>query len=260
MTDLDLLTSRETGVLRLTLNRPDRLNAVSEAMYVGLLDALDDADADADVRCVVLSGAGRAFCVGADLKEHGAGRRDESARERYVQLGQDVCARIQTIGKPVIAAVHGYAIGAGAEIAVSADFLLIAAGARLRFPEVSIGTFIGGGVSERLPRIVGLRRATALLMSGDWFTGAEAEAWGLANAAPVGDELLREAVDSLAASLAAKAPLSVRALKRRLTDKQVLQRALDAEAEALLSVMQSSDWAEGVAAFAEKREPNFTGT
>ncbi|MGH2886077.1 MAG: enoyl-CoA hydratase/isomerase family protein [Solirubrobacteraceae bacterium] len=194
MTELDILTSREAGVLRLTLNRPDRLNAVSEEMYAGLLDGLADADADAEVRCVVVSGAGRAFCVGADLKEHGAGRRDESSRERYVQLGQDVCARIQTIGKPVIAAVHGYAVGAGAEIAVAADFLLVAHDARLRFPEISIGTFIGGGVSHRLPRIVGLRRATALLMSGDWFTGAEAETWGLANSAPAGDEL-RDVVD-----------------------------------------------------------------
>jgi enoyl-CoA hydratase len=259
MTEPDLLKNREAGVLRLTLNRPDRLNAVSEAMYAGLLDALAEADADAEVRCVVLSGAGRAFCVGADLKEHGAGRRDESARERYVQLGQDVCARIQTIGKPVIAAVHGYAVGAGAEIAVSADFLLIAADARLRFPEISIGTFIGGGVSDRLPRIVGLRRATALLMSGDWFTGAEAEAWGLANRAPAADEL-PDAADSLAATLTGKAPLSVRALKRRLTDPQLLQDALDAEANELLGVMRSRDWAEGVAAFAEKREPNFTGT
>jgi enoyl-CoA hydratase len=259
MTELDLLTSREAGVLRLTLNRPDRLNAVSEAMYAGLLDELAAADENADVRCVVLSGAGRAFCVGADLKEHGAGRRDESARERYVQLGQDVCARIQTIGKPVIAAVHGYAVGAGAEMAVAADFLLIAEDARLRFPEISIGTFIGGGVSDRLPRVVGLRRATALLMSGDWFTGAEAEAWGLANSAPAADEL-RDAVDSLATSLTAKAPLSVRALKRRLADPQVLQDALDAEADALLGVMRSRDWAEGVAAFAEKRAPNFTGT
>ena len=259
MTEPDLLTNREAGVLRLTLNRPDRLNAVSEAMYAGLLDALAAADADPEVRCVVLSGAGRAFCVGADLKEHGAGRRDESARARYVQLGQDVCARIQTIGKPVIAAVHGYAVGAGAEMAVSADFLLIAADARLRFPEISIGTFIGGGVSDRLPRIVGLRRATTLLMSGDWFTGAEAEAWGLANRAPAAAEL-SDAVDSLAASLSRKAPLSVRALKRRLADPEVLQGALDAEAEALLGVMRSRDWAEGVAAFAEKREPNFTGT
>ncbi|MGN6868156.1 MAG: enoyl-CoA hydratase/isomerase family protein [Solirubrobacteraceae bacterium] len=259
MNEHDLLTNREAGVLRLTLNRPDRLNAVSEAMYAALLDALAEADADAEVRCVVLSGAGRAFCVGADLKEHGAGRRDESAREHYVQLGQDVCARIQTIGTPVIAAVHGYAVGAGAEIAVSADFLLIAADARLRFPEISIGTFIGGGVSDRLPRIVGLRRATALLMSGDWFTGAVAEAWGLANSAPAAEEL-RDAVDSLAAGLAGKAPLSVRALKRRLADPEVLQAALDAEAEALLGVMRSRDWAEGVAAFAEKREPNFTGT
>ncbi|MGH2873409.1 MAG: enoyl-CoA hydratase/isomerase family protein [Solirubrobacteraceae bacterium] len=259
MTGPDLLVRREGAVLRLTLNRPDRLNAVSEAMYTGLLDALAEADTDQQVRTVVLSGAGRAFCVGADLKDHREGRRDEQARARYVQLGQDACAQIQTIGKPVIAAVHGYAVGAGAEMAVAADFLVIAADARMRFPEISLGTFIGGGVSERLPRLVGLRRATELLMSGEWLTGSDAQQWGLASDAPAADEL-SAAVDSLAASLATKAPLSMRALKRRLTDANAFRQVLDAEAAELLAVMRSRDWAEGVAAFAQKRPPDFTGS
>lgn len=254
----ELLIERSGGVMRLTLNRPDRLNAVNEAMYGRLLEALADADNDADVRCVVLAGAGRAFCVGADLKEHRAGGRDADARARYVALGQDACARIQSIGKPVVASVHGYAVGAGSELAVSADFLVAAADARMRFPEVSIGTFVGGGVTHRLPRLVGLRRATTLLMCGDWFTGAEAAAWGLADAAPSADEV-DLTVEALASELATKAPLSVRALKRRLADGGSLGDALSAEADELLTIMDSDDWAEGVAAFAEKRPPSFTG-
>lgn len=258
MTEPELLVTHEGQVLRLTLNRPERLNAVSEGMYQDLISALDQADADKNVRCVVLQGAGRAFCVGADLKQHGEGRRDEAARQHYVQLGQEVCQRIQGIGVPVIAAVHGYAVGAGAEMAVAADFLLFAADARMRFPEVAIGTFVGGGVTSRLPRLVGLRRATAMLALGEWFTGEEAESWGLATSAPQAADLA-QTTDALATRLASKAPLSMRALKGLLGSPTSLETTLQAEGEALLGVMRSRDWAEGVAAFADKREPVFSG-
>ena len=140
-----VIAERRGPVLHVTLNRPERLNAVSEELYTAALDRLAAADADPEVRCVVLAGAGRAFCVGADLKAHGEGTRSGSDRERYVDLGQRVCAQIQQMGTPVVAAVHGYALGAGAEMAVSADFLVIADDAEMGFPEVSIGTFVGGG-------------------------------------------------------------------------------------------------------------------
>src|SRR4051794_26683190 len=116
-----ILTARAGSTAVLTLNRPERLNAVSEALYRELLDALRLADADPDVRTVILTGAGRAFCVGADLKAHGSTERSEAERADYVALGQRVCDQVQTMGTPVIAAVHGYAFGAGAELAVSAD-------------------------------------------------------------------------------------------------------------------------------------------
>lgn len=253
-----VLAERRGSILILTLNRPDRLNAVSEALYRNLVTALRAAQADADIRCVVLTGAGRAFCVGADMKEHNAGTRSPAQRRHYVQLGQDVCRLIQTIPVPVVAAVHGYALGAGAELAVSSDFLVMAEEAQMGFPEVSIGTFVGGGVTHRLPRLVGLRRATDLLFLGERFTGAQALEWGLAHSTAPADRL-RGAALELADRLAAKAPLSMARMKATLHRADPVDVAFDTEPQALLALMGTADWAEGVAAFAERREPVFRG-
>ena len=253
-----VIAERRDAVQRITLNRPDRLNAVSEELYTAVLEQLMAADTDPAVRCVLLIGAGRAFCVGADLKAHGQGARGETDRTGYVDLGQRVCAQIQRMSTPVIAAVHGYALGAGAEMAVSADFLVIASDARMGFPEVSIGTFVGGGITYRLPRLVGLRRATELLMLGERFTGAEAAEWGLAYAAVEADEL-DHAADDLATSLAAKAPISVARMKKALLTATEFDVALRDEAADLLAVMRTEDWAEGVRAFADRRIPVFHG-
>lgn len=253
-----VLVSRRGQVAVLTLNRPERLNAVGEQLYRTLIDALAAADDDPQVRCVILTGAGRAFCVGADLKAHAAGTRTRADREHYAQLGQQACRQIQTMSTPVVAAVHGYALGAGAEMAVSADFLVIADDARIGFPEVSIGTFVGGGVTHRLPRLVGLRRATELLILGERCTGAQVYEWGLAHAAVTPDALLDSAA-ALADSLAAKAPLALARMKAALRRDDPLDVALDAEPRDLLALMDSEDWAEGVAAFAERRAPVFRG-
>ncbi|GIH19524.1 enoyl-CoA hydratase/isomerase family protein [Rugosimonospora africana] len=254
----EVLVARADAVVRLTLNRPDRLNAVNEALYGQLMEHLSVADADPGVRAVVLTGQGRAFCVGADLKAHSAGTRSQADLAAYVDLGQRVCERIQTMATPVIAAVRGYALGAGAELAVSADFLLVAEDAMMGFPEVSIGTFVGGGVTHRLPRLVGLRRATELLIVGERFTGRQALAWGLATAAPRAEDL-DEAADELAHRLARKAPLPLARMKAALNRSASLGDALGDEATDLLAMMQTEDWAEGVAAFAERREPVFQG-
>ncbi|RDI52669.1 enoyl-CoA hydratase/isomerase family protein [Nocardia mexicana] len=253
-----VLVTRRGRVAELTLNRPDRLNAVSEQLYRTLIDALVAADDDPRVRCVVLTGAGRAFCVGADLKAHAAGTRTRADREEYAQLGQQACRQIQTMSTPVVAAVNGYALGAGAELAVSADFLVIADDARMGFPEVSIGTFVGGGVTHRLPRLVGLRRATDLLILGERFTGARAYDWGLAHAAvrPVD---LRDTTAALADSIASKAPLALARMKAALRRDDPLDVALESEPWDLLALMETEDWAEGVAAFSERRDPIFRG-
>lgn len=258
MSEPPVLAARDGAVLRLTLNRPDRLNAVNEALYRGLLDHLGEADADPAVRCVLLTGAGRAFCVGADLKEHAEGTRGAADRDAYVSLGQRAAAAVQRLGVPVVAAVHGYAVGAGAELAVSADLLLMADDARMRFPEVRLGTFVGGGVTHRLPALVGLRKATELLLLGDWFSGEEAVAFGLAHDAPP-SAALDDTARRIADTLAGAAPLSVAAMKRHLAGAGQLDEALAAEAETLRGLMDTADWREGIAAFTDRRTPDFQG-
>ncbi|WP_329412043.1 enoyl-CoA hydratase/isomerase family protein [Nocardia vinacea] len=253
-----VLVSRSGSIATLVLNRPERLNAVSAELYRTLVDELNVADCDSGIRCVVLTGAGRAFCVGADLKAHKSGTTTPAEQARYVELGQRACEQIQTMSTPVVAAVNGYALGAGAELAVSADFLVMAEDAQMGFPEVSIGTFVGGGVTNRLPRLVGLRRATDMLILGERFTGRQALDWGLAHSAVPGDLLLGSA-RALAETLAAKAPLALARMKAALHRDDPLDVALATEPRDLLALMATRDWAEGVAAFAERRTPVFEG-
>ncbi|WAM15459.1 enoyl-CoA hydratase/isomerase family protein [Rhodococcus sp. JS3073] len=253
-----VLATRSGSTATLALNRPHRLNAVSEELYQTLIDELAASDTDPDVRAVVLTGTGRAFCVGADLKAHNSGTRSREEQAHYLDLAQRVCEQIQRMDIPVVAAVNGYALGAGAEMAVSADFLIIAEDAQMGFPEVSIGTFVGGGVTNRLPRLVGLRRATDMLILGERFTGSQALEWGLAHSAVPADTVF-EAAHALASTLAAKAPLSLARMKAALRRNDPLEVVLDTEPQELLALMGTQDWAEGVAAFAERRTPIFQG-
>jgi enoyl-CoA hydratase len=258
MTVPTILRTSHERVTVLSLNRPDRLNAVSEQLYHTLHTALVELDDDPDVRAVVLTGRGRAFCVGADLKAHRQGTRNSLERAEYVRLAQQVCRQIQTMSTPVVAAVNGYALGAGAEMAASADFLVAAEEAILGFPEVSIGSFVGGAVTQRLPHLIGLRKATELLLLGERFTGKQALDWGLAYAAVPADQLLDTSI-ALAQTLAAKAPLSLAQLKTALRQSVNLDEILQNEADVLLTIMNTEDWAEGVAAFAQHRLPMFSG-
>ena len=188
-----LIYAVEQQVAEIHFNRPHRLNAVVEQFYTELLAALSLAERDSAIRAVILTGAGRAFCVGADLKEHGAGQRTAHQRRQYLQLGNDVCEKIFRLSKPVVAAVNGYALGAGAEMAVSCDFVLMAESAQIGFPEVSIGTSVGGGVTQILPRLVGLNKARELLFLGTRIDGAEAQRIGLATQVHPDAELLGRA-------------------------------------------------------------------
>ncbi|MQA76644.1 MAG: hypothetical protein GEU88_20450, partial [Solirubrobacterales bacterium] len=248
MATSEVLVQDEGSCRHLVLNRPERLNAVSEGLYTQSLSALREAERDRDVRCVVISGAGKAFCAGADLKAHGSGTRTAEQRTEYVELGQRVCAQIQQMGTPVIAQVHGYALGGGAEIATSADFLVVAQDAQIGFPEVKIGTYLGGGVTHRLPRLIGLRRATRLLLLGEQIDGAEALAAGLAHAAPSQEDLAATTTE-LVEQLSRNAPQSISRIKAALATNRSLEETFASEAADLLAIMETQDWAEGVAAF-----------
>lgn len=255
-----VLARRDGAVLVLTLNRPDRLNAVSLPMYRELDRLMGEAEAGGGVRAVVLTGEGRAFCVGADLKAHGDGPPTGEERREYVETAQRVNLRIQSGPLPVVAAVNGHAIGGGLEIALSADFMLVAEDAKLRFPELSLGTFVGGGVVYTLAERVGALKARELLYFGDFFLGADAAAMGVANRALPRDRVLSTALE-WAHRLAEQAPRSVAAAKRLLGPAGTMPReeALAREGEALLEIFGTRDWAEGIAAFHEKRPPRYTG-
>ena len=253
-------TGERGRVLLLTLNRPDRLNAVSLPLYEALVDHLERGGGDREVRCIVLTGQGRAFCAGADLKAHADGPMSEEDRARYVGLAQRANELIQTISIPVIAAVNGHAIGAGLELALSADFTLVAEDAKLRLPEIALGTFVGGGVVYTLVERVGILRAKELVYLGDFFSGADAEEMGLANRALAAPEVLPKAME-WAERLAAQAPLSMAAAKALIgpATRRSPAEARESEREALERIFRSSDWREGLAAFHEGRPPSYRG-
>ena len=260
MTTVVLCSMPRPGLAEIRFNRPHRLNAVIEPLFRETLDALAAAEHDRSVRVVILTGEGRAFCVGADLKEHAKGERTSAQKREYLQLAQDVCARIHGLRKPVIAAVNGYALGAGAEMALSADFVLMAQSAQIGFPEASIGTFIGGGVTLVLPQLVGLAKARELVFLGQRIDGNEAKSIGLASAA-FPDATFRDDVYGFAEKLAAQAPLSVALAKEQLNhgSERTYETALATELEGVLACMMTRDWQEGIDAFAGKRKPVFRG-
>lgn len=247
------------GIAEIRFNRPHRLNAVTAQLYDELARALDAAESDGAVRVVLLTGEGRAFCVGADLKEHKAGRTAFDRRQ-YLRGEQVACRRLLQLGKPVVAAVNGYALGAGAEMAVASDFIVMAESARIGFPELGLGNALGGGVTWLLPRLVGLARARELVFLGERIDGAEAVRIGLANRVFADDKFI-ESARAFAAAIAAKAPHSMRLAKEQinLAAERTLDAALVAELEGMTFAGTTRDWQEGVDAFAEKRTPVFTG-
>lgn len=166
-----LLPRRSEGVLTLTLNRPGKLNAVDNEMAAALRDALDHAAGDPAVRVICLQGSGRAFCAGRDVSA--------APTERDLELVQAVARSIVDNPKPVVAAVHGWTVGAGLEWALDADIVIAAADSRFKLPEASIGVFVTGGLVATLPAAVGLSRAKSLLLLGDEFGAQQALAWGL---------------------------------------------------------------------------------
>ena len=255
-----LLVSLDAGVLRLTLNRPDTLNAFTAAMHAGLAAAMARAETEAAVRCVLITGAGRGFCAGQDLSE-----RDMNAADIDMGAGLDtrynpLVRRMRALRKPIVCAVNGVAAGAGANFPLACDIVLAARSASFIQAFVKIGLVPDCGGSYFLPRLAGTQRAMALAMTGDRLSAEDAERWGLIWKC-VDDAKLKEESEKLAAQLASGPTRSLGLIKRAMYDSasNSLSAQLDLERDLQREVGKGKDYREGVKAFLEKRKPNFTG-
>lgn len=253
------------GVAVVTLNRPEALNAIDGAVATGLGEALERASADRAVRAVVLTGAGRAFCAGADLKA--VARGEPIIDETHPEWGLAGLVRHWT-DKPLIAAVNGTALGGGTELALACDLVVAADSAVFGLPEVRRGLIAGGGGVIRLARQLPLKRALEMILTGDGVDAATACEWGLVNRVVPAAEVLDTAL-ALAHRIAANAPLAVQLSKRAVYRTHQGRSEWDPEwgaeepwavnQEAGLTVLASADAREGPRAFAEKREPVWRG-
>lgn len=262
MTNRPLLRHDEDGVSLLTLNRPERHNALDAATIDALLEALDDIEPARSVGAVILTGAGDvAFSAGADIHELGAGlERGGDAAHAFVARGQRLTRRMEDFPKPVIVAVNGLAYGGGCEVTEAAALALASERARFAKPEINLGFAPPFGGTQRLPRLVGRKRALAMILSGDPISAADAAAIGLVNRVVPHERLLPEA-RAWAQRLAAKAPLALQACLASVTRglNMSIDEGLRTEALHFHRLASSADLREGVAAFRGKRMAIFRG-
>lgn len=246
------------GVRLVTLSRPQAANAMNTAMGEALLQAWTDIAADASVRAVVMTGDGKAFCAGADLKERN-GMSDQAWGDQHVMFEAMIRAQL-SVAVPIIAAVNGPAMGGGAEMMLACDFAWASPTARFGLPEAKLGFIPGLGGPALLARAVGERAALELLASGRYIGADEALALGLVSRICAGETLVAEAL-ALAGQIADNAPLAVRALKRvvRTGVAMPLDQAMEMELSEYNRLFKTADRREGVAAFNEKRTARFTG-
>ena len=246
------------GVARVVLNRPDKLNAISPGLLEDLGDVCDAIERDDRVRVVTIRGAGRAFCAGADLAVVQEVAGDAERWRTFIDLWHRVFNRLEALPRIVIAGVHGVALAGGLELVLACDLAVADEEARLGDQHANFGLVAGGGGSQRLPRVIGVRRAKELMLLGGWLDAREAAAWGLVNRiAPKGK--LAETLETLAAELAAKsvsAGRTVKTLVNRALDVDLIG-GLELEKALVGEHMRSADAVEGLRAFAAKRRPAF---
>ncbi len=248
------------AVAVVTIDHPP-VNALSAPLLEELEEELARLDTDDDVRAIVLKGAGeRAFVAGADISEFPALREAASNEGGSARGIQKLGARMDAARTPFVAAIHGFCLGGGLELAMCCDIRVAAEDAQLGQPEIKLGLIPGGGGTQRLPRLVGLGRAMLLNLTGDWVDARTAYEWGLVERVVPKEDLLDTAV-GIARSIAQRSPVAVSILRElaRTTRDLPLEEGLRREADGFRRCLASEDGAEGVAAFLEKREPQFTG-
>jgi enoyl-CoA hydratase len=252
-----ILTEIRSRVGLITLNRPQALNALNNPLMREVMDALDVFDRQEPIGAMVITGSEKAFAAGADIKE----MADKSATEMKNNDYSAVFDRIRSIQKPVIAAVSGWALGAGCEVAMSCDMLVASETAKFGQPEITIGVIPGAGGTQRLTRAVGKVMAMEMILNNRTLTAQEAYQFGLVNRVFPVETYLEEAL-KLAEEIASRAPLAVRAAKRmiNLEYEESLSAGLIAEKFEFYNLFASEDQKEGMQAFIEKRKPVWKGS
>jgi enoyl-CoA hydratase len=254
-----IVYEKSEGIATITLNRPEALNAFSREVVEEILQALEDVRNDENVRVVVLTGAGeKAFSAGADIKSM-SGMTVLKARGLSL-MGEKLCVALENFEKPVVAALNGYALGGGLEVAMSCDLCIASENARMGQTEINIGLIPGWGGTQRLTRLIGRTKAKELVFTGRMIDAKTAQQLGIINMAVPPDKF-KETVRQFALELASKAPIAVRVAKA-LINKGAdigLDSAVALEREGFGVVASTDDLKEGVSAFTEKRKPIFKG-
>jgi enoyl-CoA hydratase len=250
----NILLEKEDGIATITFNRPDALNALNNQTRAEFYSAMKDVAADNNIKVVILTGAGRAFVAGSDIKEL---KQTTSLDAHNIhRLGMVV----EKMEKPVIAAVNGFALGGGCEIVMACDIIIASDKARFGQPEINLGIIPGGGATQRLPRLVGVCKAKELILTGDIIKAEEAEKIGLVNRVVPGENLMATAKE-IAKKIASKSQATVRLAKDVINKgmQTSLETGLDYEREIYSLCLTLEDKEEGINAFIEKREPQFKG-
>jgi enoyl-CoA hydratase len=258
MSFINIIIEKKGNIGIIKINRPNNLNALNKETIVELTKAVEELEKDKNIKVVILTGEGKAFIAGADIKQ--MKDMDSSEAKKFAETGHNLLMKIEKSHLPFIAAVNGYALGGGCEVMMACDICIAASSAKIGQPEINLGVHPGFGGTQRLPRLVGRMKAKEILLTGDSFDANEAHCIGLINMV-VPDEQIMQLAEKIANKIASKSTVQtgfIKALVNKGMDID-LKKACDLEISYFSSSFSTEDQKEGMTAFLEKRKPNFKG-